>query len=154
MTMRSSFSVPPRSFPRRTRNCVVTTNSFKPDSGWSKLKKRTVRDSRPRDASTVIGMPYVRYSWTLWLRVMPVASTFSSSNIMRSACSTVIHWFSRINADLKRPLSSTSRSSLRSAASTSRGAYVQPSRSSNSSAGFSAWLYSLSLLGEVKLLLP
>ena len=55
MTIRSSSSGPPRSLLRLTRNCVVTTNSLRPPSGWS--KKRTVRVSRPRVESTVRGIP-------------------------------------------------------------------------------------------------
>ena len=47
------------------------------------------------------------------------------------------------------PFSSASRSSPRSAASVSRGTYAHPKRSSSWRAGFSAWLYSLSLAGVV-----
>ena len=69
---------------------------------------------------------------------MPLKSLRSRSATTQSACDSVIQAFNRSNARRNRPFSNTSRSSPRSAASVSRGTYVQPSLSSSSRAGFSA----------------
>ena len=72
---RVSSSESPLSVPRRTRNWVVTTNSLRPPPGWSKSKKRTLRESCPWVVLTVRGSPKVRYSWIFWLRAIPTSLT-------------------------------------------------------------------------------